>query len=206
VNYDDKIIYLDKDQYFSTFTNNEAAEALSAAVLDIAQHIAYENETMWGAVWRIAKGTGITVLGAAEVVVGVVGIVTPEPATTVAGVAVTALGASTVGEGITMIFGSNDGEGYNILEEGFASVGSLIAAEDGEQLARQVFLVSNIIVSLGGSYKILKVPNQTFIYKGTYTGQNFAKFYDTGFTVGRFQLAYKFGSQGDTGMTLLNVT
>ena len=45
IDHDDKIIYLDNNQTFSTYTNDEAANALHDALEDIARHIAFENET-----------------------------------------------------------------------------------------------------------------------------------------------------------------
>ena len=103
------------------------------------------------------------------------------------------------------MFGANYGEGYNIIEEGFAGVGSLIAAEDDESLARNVFLITNLLVSLGGSYKVLKVPSKSFVYKGTYSGNGFTKYFSEGLTVGRLQLAYRFSGNGDEGWTLINI-
>ena len=192
VNHDDKIIYIDSQETFSNFSNEEAAHSINNAIADIAKNISYENETFWGSVWRITKGTGITVIGGVEVVVGAIGVIAPEPATSVGGVLLVGYGTSTMGEGISMMFGANEGEGYNLIEEGFAKIGGIIDAESGDAYARGAFLITNIVVSLGGSYKILKVPKRTFIYKGTYTGLNYKKFYDVGYTVGRLQLNYPF--------------
>lgn len=191
VNHDDKMIYIDSDETFSNFSNEEAAHSINNAIADIAKNISYENETFWGSVWRITKGTGITVLGGVEVVVGAIGVITPEPATSVGGVLLVGYGTSTVGEGISMMLGANEGEGYNLIEEGFAKIGGVIDAESGDAYARGAFLLTNIVVSLGGSYKILKVPKRTFIYKGTHT-KLFTKYYDVGYTVGRLQLNYPF--------------
>lgn len=202
IDHENKIIYLDNDQTFSTFTNDEAADALE----DIARHIAFENETFWGAVGRIAMGTGLTVLGAGEVVVGVVGIIVPEPGTTAAGVALTVYGASTAGQGISMIFGANYGSGYNFLEEGFAAVGDLIGGDTGEDYARIAFLVSNVVVSLGGTAQVLRVPNQSFIMRGHLHGAGtnvrLANAVGDGFTVGRLQLMYNLSS----GKVFVNIT
>jgi hypothetical protein len=192
VDHDKKIISFDSEEAFSNFSNEEAAHSMNNAFADIAKHISYESETFWGAVWRVTKGTGITVLGGVEVVIGAIGVIAPEPATSVGGALLVGYGASTVGEGISMMFGANDGEGYNLIEEGFAKVGGAIDAESGDAYARGAFLVTNIVVSLGGSYKILKIPNQKFLYKGTYTGEGFKKFWDVGYTVGRLQLNYTF--------------
>lgn len=206
INHDNKIIYLDNNQAFSTYTNDEAADALHDALSDIARHIAFESETFWGAVGRIAMGTGLTVLGAGEAVVGVVGIIVPEPGTTAAGVALTAYGASTAGQGISMIFGANYGSGYNFLEEGFTAVGDLIGGDTGENYARIAFLVSNVVVSLGGTVQVLRVPNQSFIMRGHLHGaganMRLADAIGDGFTVGRLQLMYKLPS----GKVFVNIT
>jgi len=206
INHETKTIVLDYDQAFSTFTNDNAAEALHDAISDIARHIAFENESFWGAVGRIAMGTGLTVLGGVETVIGVVGIIVPEPATTAAGVAVTTVGLATAGEGVSMIFGANYGSGYNFLEEGFASVGDLVGGDSGESLARTTFLIVNIFVSIGGTIKILKVPNQSFIASGHLHGvganMKIANVVGDGFTVGRLQLMYKLPS----GKVFVNIT
>lgn len=206
IDHDAKVIYLDNDQAFSTYTNDEAANALHDALGDIARHIAFENETFWEAVGRIALGTGLTVLGAGEVVVGVVGIVTPELGTTAAGVALTTYGASTAGQGVSMIFGANYGSGYNFLEEGFATVGDLVGGDSGESMARVAFLASNIVVSLGGTAQVLRVPNQSFIMRGHLHGSGanirLANAIGDGFTVGRLQLMYRLRS----GRVFVNIT
>ncbi len=210
IDHEKKIIYLDSDETFSNFSNEEAAHSLNKAIIDIGRHIAYESESFWGTVWRVTKGIGITVIGGVEMIVGGIGVIAPEPATSVGGALLAGYGASTAGEGISMIFGANEGDGYNLIEEGFAKIGNAIDTKDGDSIARGAFLVTNIVVSLGGSYKILKVPNSKFIMKGTYTGKDFAKYYREGYTLGRLQLNYTFteivNGVALKGRVLINVT
>ena len=108
----------------------------------------------------------MTLLGAGEAVFGVVGIIVPEPGTTAVGVALTTYGVSTASQGVSMIFGVNYGSGYNFLEEGFAAVGNLVGGDTGENYARIAFLISNVVVSLGGTAQVLRVPNQSFLMSG----------------------------------------
>ncbi|QUJ75372.1 hypothetical protein KDD17_10270 [Sulfitobacter albidus] len=204
VDFENKIIALDDDQFWSNFTNDEAADALHEALEDIAAHIAYQNETFWQAFGRIALGTGLVILGAGETAIGVVGIVTPEPATTGAGIVLAGVGIATLGEGATMVLGLNSGAGYNFLAEGFAAIGTLVGGNTGEDLARNAFIVANIVVSLGGTVRVLRVPNQQFIMQGHLHGQSarLANAVGDGFTVGRLQLMYRLRS----GRVYVNVT
>jgi len=195
-----KAVFIDEDEVFSSRTNAEAADTLRALIAREFEG----KKTFWDNAWRVAKGAGITVLGVGEIAVGVVGIIVPEPGTTVAGIAVTAFGVATTTEGITQMLNLNEGKGYNPIEEGFALVGDWTGGNDGESLARVAFVFTNIVVSLGGSYKVLKVipPNGSFIFKGTYTGVGFSKYYKEGFSIGRLQLLYEM--QG--GKVIINVT
>jgi len=204
VDFENKIIALDDDQFWSNFTNDEAAEALHEALEDIAAHIAYQNETFFQSFGRIALGTGLVVLGVGETAIGVVGIVTPEPATTGAGIVLAGVGIATLGEGATMVLGLNSGAGYNFLAEGFAAVGTLVGGNTGEDMARIGFTVANLVVSLGGTVRVLRVPNQQFIMRGHLHGQSarLANAAGDGFTVGRLQLMYRLRS----GRVYVNVT
>lgn len=197
VDHDKKVIFIDVDEVFSTRTNREAADTLREAIFR-----EFENgKTFWDYAFRVAKGAGITVLGAGEMFVGVVGIIVPEPSTTVAGVIVTAFGAATITEGVTQMFNLNEGEGLNPLEEGFAAVGSWAADADGEQLARGAFAITNLVVSVGGSYKLLKVPGKKFMMRGNQRADG--RFFPGGVTVGRMQLGYPLERVG--GHVLINV-
>ncbi|MCI5167383.1 MAG: hypothetical protein D3903_15140 [Candidatus Electrothrix sp. GM3_4] len=202
VDHEAKLIFIDDDEIFSSRTNVEAA----ATMKDLIEREFEGQESFWDVTWRMTKGAGITVLGVGEVVVGVIGIIVPEPGTTAAGIAVTTFGASTTVEGVTQMFNLNEGKGYNPIEEGFALVGDMTGGKDGESMARTAFVFTNIIVSLGGSYKILKVPspNGKFIFKGTYTGSGFTKYYKEGFSIGRLQMFYPLGD--DAGKVIINVT
>jgi hypothetical protein len=192
-----KIIFIDEDEVFSTRTNREAADTLREAIFREFEG----GKTFWDHAFRVAKGAGITVLGAGEIFVGVVGIIVPEPATTAAGVVVTVFGASQVVEGVTQMFNLNEGEGLNPLEEGFAAVGDWADADDGEQLARMAFAVTNLVVSVGGSYKLLKIPGSKFLLRGTVNTTG--KVYREGATIGRLQLLYELPQAN--GRVLVNV-
>jgi hypothetical protein len=193
-----KIIFIDVDEVFSTRTNKEAADNLREAIFR-----EFENgKTFWDHAFRVAKGAGITVLGAGEIFVGVVGIIVPEPSTTAAGLVVTAFGAATVTEGVTQMFNVNEGQGVNPLEEGFAAVGSWAGDADGEQLARSAFAITNLVVSVGGSYKLLKLPGKKFLMRGNQRADG--RFFPGGITVGRMQLGYPLEKVG--GRVLINVT
>jgi hypothetical protein len=202
VDHEKKIIYLDNDGIFSgATTNQQAAKYLKDAVEEEFEG----KESFWDAAWRVTKGAGITVLGAAEVVVGAAGILVPEPtaATKVAGATVIVFGASTVVEGVTQMLNVNNGKGVNPLQEGFATVGDWVGGESGELWGRRAFVFTNIIVSIGGSYSILKVPNARFLMKGTVSANG--KIYKEGFTVGRLQLLYDIPSvNGKVFINMLN--
>lgn len=193
-----KKIFIDVDEVFGTRTNEEAAETLREAIFR-----EFENgKTFWDHAFRVAKGAGITVLGAGEMFVGIVGIIIPEPSTTVAGVVVTAFGAATVTEGVTQMFNLNEGEGLNPLEEGFAAVGGALGDQSGEQMARVAFAVTNLVVSVGGSYKLLKVPGSKLFMKGTVNASG--KYYREGMTFGRLQLGYPMAGGGHVIVNVLN--
>ncbi|MFY0577314.1 hypothetical protein ACN28S_26025 [Cystobacter fuscus] len=202
VDHERKTIFLDNEGSFSgATTNQQAAEYLKDAVEEEFEG----QESFWDVAWRVTKGAGITVLGTAEVVVGAAGILVPEPtaATKVAGAAVIVFGASTVVEGVTQIFNVNNGKGVNPLQEGFAAVGDWVGGESGELWGRRAFVFTNIIVSIGGTYSILKVPNAKFLMKGTVSATG--KVYKEGFTVGRLQLLYDIPSvNGKVYINMLN--
>jgi hypothetical protein len=198
VDHAEKKIFIDVDEVFGTRTNQEAAEALREAIFREVEN----GKTFWDHAFRVAKGAGITVLGAGEMFVGVVGIIAPVPGTTVAGVIVTAFGAATVTEGVTQMFNLNEGEGLNPLEEGFAAVGSAVGDQSGEQMARVAFAVTNLVVSVGGSYKLLKVPGAKFVMKGTINASG--KYYREGLTLGRLQLAYPMEGGGHVIVNVVN--
>ena len=195
-----KAIRINESEVFSTRTNAEAAKTLKR----IIEKEFEGKENYWDVAWRLTKGTGKTVFGVADVVVGVVGIIIPEPATTAGGVLLVAFGTSMTVEGVTQVFRLNHGEGYNPLEEAFAGVGRLSGLDKGEEAARWAFVFANLLVSLGASYKILKVPGQKFLGKGTYSGAGFSRYYSDGFTVGRLQFDYAMGGGGRVFINMVN--
>lgn len=190
-----KIIFIDVDEVFSTRTNREAAETLREVIFREFEG----GKTFWDHAFRVAKGAGITVLGAGEMFVGVVGIITP--GAQAVGVVVTVFAVAQVTEGVTKMFNVNEGQGLNPLEEGFAAVGSWADGGDGEDLARVAFAITNLVVSVGGSYKVLKIPGSKFFLKGTINTSG--KFYREGATIGRLQLLYEMPSVN--GHVLVNV-
>jgi hypothetical protein len=200
VNHATKTIRINDDEIFSTRTNTEAAETLKR----IIEKEFEGKENFWDVAWRLTKGTGKTVFGVADVVVGVIGIIIPEPATTAGGVLLVAFGTSMTVEGATQVFRLNHGEGYNPLEEAFAGVGRLSGLDRGEEAARWVFVFANLLVSLGASYRILKVPGQKFLGKGTYSGTGFSRYHSDGFSVGRLQLAYAMDKGGRVFINVVN--
>ncbi|MFY0581155.1 LysM peptidoglycan-binding domain-containing protein [Cystobacter fuscus] len=204
VDHEQKIIFIDEDEIFSGRTNREAAMALHRAIGQEFEG----KESFWQATWRVVSGAGITALGVVEVGVGVIGIIIPEPGTTIAGVGLVAFGGSQVVEGVTRIANVNKGKGYNPLEELiFVPIGKSLGGGDGESLARVAFAVTNLVVSLGGSYKVLSVPGRPLVHAGTYSGSKM-NFYKEGFTVGRLQLWYPMtlGAEANsTGHVLINV-
>jgi len=195
-----KTIRINESEVFSTRTNAEAAETLKR----IIEKEFEGKENFWDVAWRLTKGTGKTVFGVADVVVGVIGIIIPEPATTAGGVLLVAFGTSMAVEGVTQVFKLNHGEGYNPLEEAFAGVGRLSGLDKGEEAARWAFAFANLLVSLGASYKILKVPGQKFLGKGTYSGAGFSRYHSEGFSVGRLQLAYPMDKGGRVFINVVN--
>ena len=142
-------------------------------------------------------------LGTVETVIGVVGIIVPEPGTTGAGVAVTILGVNTVGDGISQLAGANRGHGYNILGEASGALGSELARavgsdpKLGEVIGKGVFLITSVAVGSFGSIRILKIPGTAFTRLGV-GGQR------GGAVIGRVDLLYG-SSRAKDGMTIINI-
>lgn len=192
-----KVIMLDTTNWGFTMGAADLAENLCEAVeTDIL-------EVRMGLIPRLGWGAGKVLLGAVETVVGVVGIIVPEPGTTGAGVAVTILGVNTVGDGISQLAGANRGHGFNLLGEASGAMGSELARaigsdpKLGEAIGKGVFLITSVAVGSFGSIRILKIPGTTFARLGV-GGQR------GGAVLGRVDLLY--GShRAKDGMTIINI-
>ncbi len=152
---------------------------------------------------RIGWGTTNVVVGVIEVGAGFVGIIVPEPGTTVAGVAVFALGVNSIADGFTQLAGVNNGHGVNVLATGAGALGGSISEatgherEVGERIGRNVFAVSSIAVGTVGSIKVLKVKDQQLLRMGVRGRPG-------GAAVGRVDLMYPHGRA--KGMTIFNIS
>lgn len=198
-----KLIRLDTASVFSTYSAHDMAAYLKDA-LDIDVF-----ERRRSLLYRVGWGTGKTVLGVVETAVGVVGIIIPEPGTTIAGVAMVALGTNTIGDGVSQIFGANSGEGYNVLGEGAAWVGSNAASavggdpETGAMLGRLGFTVTSIAVGSFGSVRILHAPGRSALRLTGPSG-------GTGYGLGRIDAWYgvpvRQAMGGNGALTVFSIT
>jgi hypothetical protein len=192
-----KVIHLDTHGLISANSVAEVAESLRDAVeVDIV-----ESRAGW--LERGGVGTGKVLLGVVESAVGLVGIIVPEPGTTIAGIAVFVLGANTVIDGFSQLTGANRGRGYNILGEASGAAGAGIAQavggdpDLGRKIGAGVFVVGSIAMGSLGSIRILNVPGQTFLRAGL-AGQ------PGGLAVGRVDMLY--GSyRARDGLTILSI-
>lgn len=149
---------------------------------------------------RIGWGSFSIVVGVVETVVGVIGIIVPEPGTTVGGVVMVSLGANSLVDGFSQLAGANNGHGINILGEGAAVLGGSIAelsgkdTKVGEAAGKGIFAVTSIALGAWGSVRILKVPNAKLF--------NVAK--GAPLNLGRVDLLYASGRSKD-GMTIISI-
>ncbi len=192
-----KVITLDITSWGFTMGIAGLAENLHEAVeTDIL-------EVRMGFLPRLGWGSGKVLLGAVETVIGVIGIIVPEPGTTSAGVAVTILGVNTVGDGISQLVGANRSHGYNILGEASGALGSELARavgndpKFGEVIGKGIFLVSSVAVGSLGSIRILKIPGTAFTRLGV--GGQWG-----GGVIGRVDLLYS-SNRAKDGMTIINI-
>ena len=197
VNSGGKVITLDTTNWGQPKGTADIAENLKEAVeTDILK-------IRMGLLPRIGWGTGKVLLGTVETVVGVVGILVPEPGTTAAGVTVTLLGVNTIGNGFSQLAGANRGHGYNILGEASGVLGSELAhivgkdPQFGEAIGKGAFLVTSVAVGSVGSIRILKLPGTAFVRLGV-GGQK------GGAMVGRIDMLYQSNRAVD-GMTVISI-
>ena len=104
-----KKIKLDTSSIFSKYSISDLANHLKAAV---------ETEFIKNRaslLSRIGWGTGKVVIGIIETGIGAIGIIVPEPGTTVAGVGMAVLGTNTIADGFSQLAGYNKNNGYNLL-------------------------------------------------------------------------------------------
>lgn len=184
------------------FGGDRNADELAGYLRDAVQVEILRTHT--GLLARIGWGTGKVVLGVVEAGVGLIGILIPEPGTTVAGVAVFALGANTVVDGFTQLAGANRGEGYNILGGASGTLGGRAARlvggdpRQGDAIGRTAFVVTSLAVGSVGSIRLLHVPGQAFARLGVHGRPG-------GATLGRIDMLYPSSRAGD-GMTIFSIS
>ncbi len=203
VNLRDRVIRLDTRPFIGgAYSTRDMAQALKNAIdIDVF-------ERRQSLTYRIGWGSAQVVLGAVETVVGVVGIIVPEPGTTAAGVVVTTLGVNTVAAGMSQLMGHNNGDGYNILGEGSAWVGSRVAdlaggdPQRGAELGRLGFAVTSLAVGTVASIRILRVPGRPMLRSTGPSG-------GSGAGLGRIDLWYGNGMRnamaGNGSMTVFSI-
>lgn len=152
---------------------------------------------------RLGWGAAKIVTGTAEGIIGFVGIIIPEPGTTVGGAVLLGLGTNTFVDGVTQISGVNQGQGFNLLSSSFGIIGKKAAQlggfnpEMGRMIGEATFLVSSITLGSLASIKIIKAPGKAILSKGV-GGQ------PGGLQVGRFDIMYKSESAMD-GLTIFSI-
>lgn len=192
---DTRTIYVDTHGFFG---QSNGAEGV-ASQLENAIQVHFLGHA--SVLSRFVGGTAKVLLGVVETTVGLVGIVTPEPGTTVGGVALTVLGTNTVVDGVTQLAGANDGHGVNLLSDAFGAAGAGIAdlagldPQVGEDVGRGVFFVSSIVVGTAATIRVLHAPGAALrLGVGGQPG---------GLEVGRLHLLMP--SQRAGGMTLFSI-
>lgn len=192
-----KIIKIDQKGLFSNYSPFDRANALKCAV---------ETEflkTRASLLEQYGGGTGKLVIGTIESIIGAIGIMVPEPGTTVGGCVVLSLGGNTIYDGMSQIMGYNQGKGINLLSTGFGYLGSEIAELSGgnpvkgRRIGELAFLVSSIAVGSFASMKIIRLPKKTLFTKGVGGQQG-------GFQIGRFDFWYKSLNTND-GLTIISM-
>ncbi|WP_306143612.1 hypothetical protein [Roseibium sp. MMSF_3412] len=192
-----KTITLDSSYFMADMSVAKMAENLKEAI----QVKIHKTHASLGS--RLGWGSVNVVVGVIETSVGFIGIIVPEPGTTVAGAAVFTLGVNSITDGLTQLAGVNNGHGFNPLAAGATAIGGKIAVATGndkaigEAIARNTFVVSTLAIGTVGSIRILKVPNRQFLQAGV-------KGRPGGLTVGRVEMMY--GSErAKDGMTIFSI-
>ena len=192
-----KTIRLDTEGVLSNHSVADVASALKDA---LQVEILKTHTTL---LERVAWRSGKVLIGVVEIGTGLVGIVIPEPASTVAGIAVFALGSNSLVDGVSQLAGANRGAGVNLLGEAAGEVGAglaRLAKSDpalGRAIGKGAFTVASVAVGSIGSIRILKVEGQALLRLGV-AGQ------PGGASIGRLDLLYQ-SSRAKDGMTILNI-
>lgn len=160
-------------------------------------------KTKSGFASRLLWGSAKVVGGTVEGIIGAIGIVVPEPGTTVGGAVMLGLGVNTAADGVTQIFGGNNGRGFNLLGTAAGAAGKRIAEmgggnpETGRMAGEVAFLVTSLAAGSLASIKIIKAPGTAIFARGV-GGQ------PGGLQVGRLDLLFKSGRAND-GMTIISI-
>lgn len=197
VDHDKKVIKIDSTGLITNYTIADYANSLKEAI---------ETEflkTRQALLPRILWGTGKVILGLVETTVGLIGVIVPEPGTTVAGIVVVTLGANNIVDGLSQLGGANQGYGVNLLSEGSGFIGSKVAEfinvdpTTGYNVGTSAFLITSIAAGSLASIKILNVRGRAFI--GTGVGGQ-----PGGVYLGRLSGLYT-SSRAADGMTIINI-
>lgn len=159
-----KVIALDVRSTFSRYTAEDMAGALKDA---LEVHVFGLRQSL---IFSRVVGTGKILFGLVDTVVGTIGILIPEPSSTVAGAALFVLGVNTVSDGISQLFGANRGLGFNVLGESAAWAGAKVAEAFGgdpvlgARLAYAGILVATVGFGRFATLKILYAPGTRSVY------------------------------------------
>jgi hypothetical protein len=142
VDHSRKVIKIDRTGLISNYSDEDCAEYLKHV---IETEFLKTRATLLS---RVGWGTGKVVIGVVEGVVGLVGIIVPEPGTTAGGAVMLMLGSNSIVDGVSQLSGANQGHGINLLSEGVGHVGAGIAdladldPKVGRKVGKGVFFVS----------------------------------------------------------------
>jgi len=192
-----KVIKIDRIGLISNYSDADRAEYLKHA---IETEFLKTRATLLS---QVGWGTGKVVLGVVGGVVGLVGIIVPEPGTTAGGVIMIVIGGNTIVDGISQLSGAKQGHGIDLLSDGCGHVGASIAdladinPEIGRNVGKGIFFVASIAAGSLASIKILRVPGKVAmsLRVGGRTG---------GVQLGRLDALYK-SSRARDGMTILSI-
>ncbi len=146
-------------------TNKAAAEKLRNL---IAQTFNGE-ETFWQTTGRIAMGTGLVVFGYVDIVAGV-SLATGGTAATfgvgavvtiTAGVALTVIGADQIAQGTMMLVSPDPEDHYGPIGALIHHLGESSGGSEGAKTADMAWTVTQILVSLGGSFAAVKLARSS---------------------------------------------
>lgn len=197
VDHSKKVIKIGRTGLVSNYSDVDRAEYLK---LSVETEFLKTRATLLS---QVGWGTTKVVIGVVESIVGLIGIVVPEPFTTASGAVMLLLGGNAIVDGLSQLSGANQGRGVNLLSMGFGQVGAEIAdladldREVGRNVGKGIFFVSSIAAGSLASIKILRVQGKVSLRLGV-GGQS------GGVQVGRLDVLYKSGTTKD-GMTILSI-